>query len=73
MLGCPADSNPPFASHLAMEVIEDRQRRQFVRWVFNGRVLGLPEFGQQEIVPLEEFEEKMEAKVRRLCPGLPFD
>jgi acid phosphatase len=67
LLGHGVQENPPFASHLAMEVMEDPGHRPFVRWVFNGKTLQLPDYEGKEIVALDEFVEKMQVKIQRLC------
>jgi acid phosphatase len=73
LLGHAVDANPPLASHLAMEVMEDSERTPAVRWIFNGKVLKLPEFEGKEIVRLDVFVEKMLTRIHRLCPEVPID
>lgn len=45
---------PPFASHFAME-IWNQDGKNKVRWVFNGDVLKLPMFNNQELIDYDDF------------------
>jgi acid phosphatase len=58
---------PPFASHLAMQVLESERGRLFVRFVFNGEVLALPAFEKRQIVELDSFTSTMRETIRGIC------
>jgi acid phosphatase len=61
---------PPFASHLLMELWQDKNKQLFVRWTFNGEELKLKHFGERVLVPYKEFVVGV-GDVYNYCKELP--
>jgi acid phosphatase len=67
LLGHKREAIPPFASHIAMQILENGQKEQFVRFVFNGDELELPAFGDRKLVKLDEFVPNILKRIERYC------
>jgi acid phosphatase len=61
---------PPFASHVMMEIWEDKKRKKYVRWVYNGNVLRLKNFDGKELVKYSTFALGVQ-DVYKYCTELP--
>ena len=63
---------PPYASHLAMEIWQDEDKKRYVRFVFNGELIQLQLLNNETLVPYETFlKSDYATKVYEHCKEVP--
>ena len=72
LFGVFKDVVPQYASHLAMEILLDKENNneKYVRFTYNGEELSIPLFDNQSIIKFDDFCKKLEPLIQH-CQDIP--
>ena len=70
MLGLKFEYVPPYASHLAIEFWKDLNEKVFIRFIYNGDVLNVPNFNDS-LIPFDSFRSFIDPKTK-FCQEIPI-